>query len=261
MSESTLYKNCPICNTNLVIMDGIYTITCNGCETKLAYDLENKELVNLGKHVKFSKGKISQATPRKTREYGKKRTYFLYFLFGVWTLGIGFIVYMFRNIRDLENHQSEYKIEMGAEPILSDGELFPNFNSMVRDRFFYSPWYAGIFGLVTIVFDILSAATAKYSMLYFHLKNQSKDTAPTKSPHSGVYLTGLILFLLSLPTAIPLLILNITYGFETFFFQSIFLWVSVVMFGAGFIIIVICGALWQKAFNDHLDAMKKIDPN
>ena len=132
---------------------------------------------------------------------------------------------------------------------------------MVRDRFFYSPWYAGLFGLVTIVFDILSAATAKYSMLYFHLKNQSKDTAPTKSPHSGVYLTGLILFLLSLPTAIPLLILNITYGFETFFFQSIFLWVSVVMFGAGFIIIVVCGALWQRAFNDHLDAMKKIDPN
>lgn len=261
MSESTLYKNCPICGTNLVIMDGIYTITCNGCETKLAYDLETEELVNLGKHVKISKGKISQTTPRKTREYGKKRTYFLYFLFGVWTLGIGFIVYMFRNLRDLENHQSEYKIEAGAEPILSDGELFPNFNSMVRDRFFYSPWYAGLFGIVTIVYDILSAATAKYSMLYFHLKNQSNDTAPTKSPHSSVYLTGLIIFLLSLPIAIPSLILNIAYGFEVFFYQSIFLWVSVAMFGVGFIIIVVCGALWQKAFNDHLDAMKKIDPN
>ena len=291
LSESTLYKNCPICDNNLVIMDGIYTITCNGCETKLAYDLETKELVDLGKHVKISKGKVSQTTPRKTREYGKKRTYFLYFLFGVWTLGIGFIVYLFRNLRDLENHNSEYKIEVGAEPILSDGEIFPNFNSMVRDRFFYSPWYSGLFCLFIItiiliqsvsavkispakiegnfkpnsereiVFDIFSAAVAKYSMLYFHLKKQSKDTAPTKSPHSGVYLTGLILYLLSLPIAIPTLILNITYGFEVFFFQSIIFWISVAMFGVGFIIIVICGALWQKAFNDHLEAMKKIDPN
>lgn len=241
-------------------MDGIYTITCNGCETKLAYDLETKELVNLGKHVKFSKGKISQTTPRKTREYGKKRTYFLYFLFGVWTLGIGFIVYMFRNLRDLENHQSEYKIELGAEPILSDGELFPNFNSMVRDRFFYTPWYAGLFGLVTIVFDILSAAIAKYSMLYFHLKNQNKETAPTKSPHSGIYLTGLLLFLISSPAAITTLIFNITYG-GTIFFLNIFTWVAVVAFGAGFIIIIICGALWQRAFNDHIDAMKRIDPD
>ncbi|NHJ31414.1 MAG: hypothetical protein FK732_00985 [Asgard group archaeon] len=261
MSENILYKSCPNCEANLVIMDGIYTITCNDCETKLAYDPEKKELVVLGKHVQFSAGKVSQTTaPQKTRDYGKKRLYFLYFLFGIFTLGIGFIVYMFRNLRDLENHHSEYKIEKGAEPIISDGEFFPNFNNMVRERFFYSPWYSGLFGLITLVFDIFSAAIGKYSMLYFHLKKQSRDTAPTKSPHSAVYLTGLILFLLSLPIVVPTLILNITYGFE-FIFQSITLWIGVGMFSVGFIIIVICGALWQKAFNNHIKVMKKIDPN
>jgi hypothetical protein len=260
LSESTLYKYCPNCGAKLVIMDGIFTITCNECELKLAYDTESELLVALGKHVKFSKGKISQTTPRPKPEYGKKRSYFLYFLFGIWTLGIGFIVYMFRNIRDLENHNSEYKIEKGAEPILSDGELFPNFNSMMRDRFFISPWYSGIFGLVTIVFDILSAAIAKYSMLYFHLKNQSKETAPTKSPHSGIYTTGLLIFLLTAPVAITTLIFNITYG-GSLYFLNIFTYVTIVAFGVSFIIIVICGALWQRAFNKHIDAMKKINPN
>jgi len=259
LSESIIYKKCPNCDANLVLMDGIYTITCNECELKLAYDIDTEELVVLGKHVKFSAGKVSQTTPRKTRDYGKKRAYFLYFLFGIWTLGIGFIVYMFRNIRDLENHHSEYKIEKGAEPILSDGELFPNFNSMLRDRFYYSPWYSGIFGLITIVFDIFSAAVAKYSMLHYHLKNQNKDTAPTKSPHSGIYLTGLIMFLLTAPITITTMILSITYEFA-FLVQNIIFYNAAGLTLTGFLIIVICGALWQRAFNKHVEAMKKLDP-
>ncbi|MBK5114355.1 MAG: hypothetical protein KGD59_00670 [Candidatus Heimdallarchaeota archaeon] len=260
MSESTLYKYCPNCGAKLVIMDGIFTITCNKCEIKLAYDTKTELLVVLGEYVQFSAGKVSQTTPRKTRDYGKKRSYFLYFLFGIWTLGIGFIVYMFRNLRDLENHHSEYKIEKGAEPILSDGELFPNFNSMMRDRFFYTPWYSGIFGLITIVFDILSASIAKYSMLYYHLKKQSKETAPTKSPHSSIYLTGLILFLITAPITIATMITSITFNF-TILVQSITFYAAAGLTVAGFLIIVICGALWQRAFNDHVEVMKRIDPN
>ncbi len=257
MKSETIYCNCPECNANLVIMDNILTITCNDCGIKLAYDPKSSSLQVLGDKVDIFDGEVKTTTVKRKQVYGKKRIYFIYFLFGLVTLGIGLIVYMLRNLKDLETHHSNYDLEKGAEPILTHGEFFPSFNSMFRDRLYMSPWYAGLYVIFTIAYDLLTAPIEKYSSLHYHLKDQGKETAPTKSPHSAWYVTGLVSYLVSMPVVILTLILNLLQNFSVFP-QNIIFYVSCGLAAFGFLMITICGAIWQKAFNDHIKVMDKI---
>ena len=257
MNSETIYGKCPECNANLVIMDGIYTITCNECGIKIAYNPETLAFEVLGDKVDIFDGEVKTATEKRKQEYGKKRIYFVYFLFGIVTLGIGLIIYMFRNLKDLETHHSNYELEKGAEPILTQGEALPSFNSMFRDRFYMSPWYAGFYAIFTLAYDLLTASFEKYSGLYYHLKGQGKETAPTKSPHAGWFMFGLVTFLISIPFFITMLSMNLVFDFAMYPYNYLF-YFSCGLVAFGYLIITICGAIWQKAYNDHIKVMDKM---
>lgn len=254
MSGGIVYHRCPKCKTDLAIMDGIYTITCNECGANLRFNPNTASLEIIGKDVRIFSGEVkSELKPVEYRSnLGKKRIYILYLLFGIFTLGVGFIVYLNRNLRDLEHHET-FKEEVGAQPILAEGQALRGFNQIMKDRVFLSPWYLGMFALITIIYDLLGSAEEKYSSLYYHLKGQTKETAPTKSPHPRVFIVFLILFLLSSVVVISTSIAGFAYTNSP---ATYTFYVSLGVLCLCFMVIVLCGALWQRAFNDHVDAMR-----
>ncbi len=256
MSGRIVYHRCPKCKKDLAIMDGIYTITCNECGANLRFNPNTVALEIVGKNVKIFSGEVKgDLKPVEYRSsLGKKRIYVLYLLFGIFTLGVGFIVYLNRNLRDLEHHET-FKEEEGAQPILAEGQALRGFKDIMKDRVYYSPWYLGLFALITIIFDLLTTSEEKYSSLYYHLKKQSKETAPFKSPHPKFYFAFLILLIISGVVVIATSITGFTLNNDpvTYVFYA-----SLGVLCLCFFIIVICGALWQRAFNEHIEVMRSL---
>lgn len=260
MSSEIIYDVCPKCGAYLAIMDGIFTITCSECSIKLAYTPETSNLIIMGDEVDIFSGEVittSEESKKKKKKFGKKRLYILYFFLGISTLGFGFIFYMFRNLKDLEAHHLDYELEKGAAPLLTYGEAFPSLNSIFQNRLFMSPWYAGLYLIFTVIFDLFTAINEKYSVLYYHLKDQEKETAPLKSPHVGWLLFGLITFILSIPFFSAMLSLNIIFDFANYPYNYLF-YISSSLLAFGFLLLIICGVIWQKAFNAHIKAVDKM---
>ncbi len=252
--NETIYAFCPKCNANLVIMDGIYVITCNDCNINLEYDLEMRRLEILGKKVEFVSGKVIKSTNINST-LSSPRRYFPYLLLGIVTLGVGLIFYMMINLRDLESHEAHSEEEKGAEPLLQSGEAFLNFHQILQNRVFYSVRYMAILCVITISYDLISAAESKYSSLYFHLKGQSKETAPVKSPHAMIFIFAFILYVISIAVVLPSAITSLVYSLPS---VSLVFYIMAGVAGASFLVILICGAVWQKAFNEHIKAMRKL---
>ncbi|MHA1501562.1 MAG: hypothetical protein ACTSSB_06895 [Candidatus Heimdallarchaeota archaeon] len=254
MSGGIVYHRCPKCRADLAIMDGIYTITCNKCGANLRFNPNTVSLEIIGKDVRIFSGEVEGEL--KAVEFqsnlGKKRIYILYLLFGIVTLGIGFVVYLNRNLSDLGNHET-FKEEVGAQPILSEGEALRGFKTIMKDRIYYSPWYLGLFALITIAYDLLTTSEEKYSSLYYHLVKQPEETAPYKSPHPRLFLVSLILFIISSIVVIVTSITGFSLGSDPI---TIVFYVFLGILCISFFILVMCGALWQRAFNEHIEAMR-----
>lgn len=254
--NETIYANCPKCNANLVLMDGIYIIKCNVCNLNLEYDIEMRKLAILGKNIEFVSGKVNKSIKTgRDSKLGYTRRYFPYLLLGIVTLGVGLIFYMMKNLRDLEEHETHSADEKGAQPLLGAGEAFLNFHQILQNRIFYSVRYLVILCVITISYDLITAAESKYSSLYFHLKGQSKETAPIKSPHAAIFLIAFILYVISIAIVLPTAITNLVYSLP---FVGLILYITAGIAGASFLVILICGAVWQKAFNEHIKAMRKL---
>lgn len=170
-----------------------------------------------------------------------QRNYWLWFLLGVITLGIGFLIYLYINLEDLEKHSvypNEFKaedIEVNASSILL---LF-----VVSICFFFIPilWY--------IYYK-------KYASLYYHLKDQKKDTAPYKLVHPAYYLSCVIV------TNLLALVHPIIYTFTEIDIQmtipAVF-WAIVGLVIVFTIPTFILDYLWQRAYNAHAEiAMKNL---
>jgi hypothetical protein len=100
---------------------------------------------------------------------------------------------------------------------------------------------------------LLASSEEKYSSLYYHLKEQTEKTAPFKSPHPKLYFTSLILFIISSVVVITTSITGFTLNNDpvTYVFYA-----SLGVLSLCFLVIVICGALWQRAFNEHIEVMR-----
>lgn len=236
---------CPKCEQPLIIMDKKMTIRCTNCDAILQFSEEKNKLILVSQREELE----------KTNTLGKKRQYFWYLLLGVATLGIGFIYYLMKSLKDLNNHEIYPEVEKGESMILIDDEAFPNLQGMFQRRMMMGRFMA-VFILLAIPYDLIMAAIDKYSVLFDHLKDQSEETAPTKPPHPTWYVIGLSSFLLSAIITIVLIIVFLVVG------QNIWVFISLCAVGGicclSFLELIIVGALWQKAFNDHIRAMNEL---
>ncbi|MBD3192472.1 MAG: hypothetical protein GF308_17670 [Candidatus Heimdallarchaeota archaeon] len=247
MNNTIIQSYCPQCEQPLTIMDKEMTVRCPNCNTILQFSEEKNTLVLIHQMEK-------KIETRNT--LGKKRQYFWYLLLGIGTLGIGFIFYLLKNLEDLNNHEIYPEVETGQSLILIDGEAFPNLHGMFQRRRMMMGRFMAIFILLAIPYDLFMAAIDKYSVLFDHLKNQSKETAPTKSPHPTIYTIALSSFLLSTISTIVLVVVFWVIN------QNFWIFISLCIIGSicclSFIGLTIIEALWQKAFNDHIRAMNKL---
>ncbi|MFW9924012.1 MAG: hypothetical protein ACFFDW_12070 [Candidatus Thorarchaeota archaeon] len=251
--SNILYKTCPECGNSLIIMDGINEIICPQCDNNLTYD-EKEDMLFVSERVRPIKRFSGRKDEKVDTVLGRTRNHFLYFLFGIATLGIGFIFYLFWVFKDLAHHQTIKEVEKNAEPIIDAGDFFPNFNEIVKTRI-YASRYLIIMAVFTIAFDLITAAELKYSSLYYHLKKQSKETAPIKSPHPTIFLVSLITFLI---TSLVLIITSITAPIYDIQSLTISFYVFAGIAGANLIVLVILGAVWQLSFNTHIIALRKM---
>ncbi|HUT80411.1 MAG TPA: hypothetical protein VMZ29_04335 [Candidatus Bathyarchaeia archaeon] len=168
-----------------------------------------------------------------------ERKYILWFLLGIITVGICFLVYLFINLEDLERH-SQYPNDPRAEPI--------SVSAMQSLTFFL---IALCFGFIPILWWIYYK---KYASLYNHLKKQKQDIAPMKIPHTAIYLIPLIISHLTalVPTIVGWILtainedaINIRLSMPWLFWS---IWALVLLLT---IFTSILDYLWQKAFNAH----------
>ncbi|TFF84191.1 hypothetical protein EU523_01775, partial [Candidatus Heimdallarchaeota archaeon] len=179
MTEQIKYFHCPKCGKKIVLLDGIESTRCNNCKSTLIY--RNGEL-ETGKRIPDSQLAYYYKKPRNIHNtLGKKRVFFWYWLFGLFTFGIGTIVYLFRCMQSLSDHETFPEVEKDSMIIVERDELLINFKTLVNQEHVSS--FSFLLLLFTIPYDLIQAAYNKYSLLYNHLKNQSKTTAPVKPPH------------------------------------------------------------------------------
>ncbi|RLI66283.1 MAG: hypothetical protein DRP02_08180 [Candidatus Gerdarchaeota archaeon] len=163
-----------------------------------------------------------------------ERRYWLWFLLGVGTVGIIFLIYLFINIEDLERH-SYYPLDSRAEPI--------NVNTSQTMMIFL---VAICFGFIPILWWIYYK---KYASLYDHLKEQKKETAPYKVPRPIWYMLPLISshLLALIPTIVGFATgINIREAIPPLFWSILAI---VILFTS---INFVLDFLWQRAFNAHL---------
>ncbi|MFW9922799.1 MAG: hypothetical protein ACFFDW_05860 [Candidatus Thorarchaeota archaeon] len=170
-----------------------------------------------------------------------QRNYLVWFALGIISFGIMFIVYLYLNLEDLEKH-SMYPNEYKARPIeISASSILILFIVSVCFLFIPILWY--------IYYK-------KYATLYYHLKDQSRETAPNKIIHPAYYLTPLIL------SNVLALVHPIVYTITTIDIRTTFpilFWILVGFIIALSIIVFILDYFWQKAYNTHsLKAMINI---
>ena len=170
----------------------------------------------------------------KTLDIVPERNYFYWFLLGIISAGIIFLVYLFLNIQDLEKH-SEYPKDSRADSIKVNSS---------QTLFFFL--IAVCFAFIPVLWWIYYK---KYSSLYYHLRNQKNTTAPFKIPRPVFYMLPLICsHLLALaPSIIGWAIQgNIRIEMPTLFW-GLFGGIMVLS-----IIPIILDYLWQRAFNAHV---------
>ena len=170
----------------------------------------------------------------KTLDIVPERNYIYWFLLGIISAGIIFLVYLFLNIQDLEKH-SEYPKDSRADSI--------KVNSSQTLLFFL---IAVCFAFIPVLWWIYYK---KYSSLYYHLRNQKNTTAPFKIPHPVFYMLPLICshLLALVPSIIGLAIQVIIRDEMPTLFWGLFGGIMVLS-----IIPIVLDYLWQRAFNAHI---------
>ncbi|MBD3189725.1 MAG: hypothetical protein GF308_03735 [Candidatus Heimdallarchaeota archaeon] len=179
--------------------------------------------------------KRRQLQPEEQQQLPKLpiRDYWKWLLIGIFTFGLGFLVYLYITLADLEQ-LAKYPTEPKSQPI----EV--NVTSYLL-LFFVSI----CFGFIPILWWIYYK---KYASLYYNLKNLGQQKAPHKSFHPAIYLTPIVLS--HLWAIIPNILLLIT-G-ENFFssypaiywiFVSILLILSIIILGLDY--------FWQRAYNSR----------
>jgi hypothetical protein len=162
-----------------------------------------------------------------------ERKYIYWFLVGIATVGLGFLIYLYFNIEDLDKH-SHYPNDPRGEPIQVN-------TSQIIMLFFI----AICFSFIPILWWIYYK---KYASLYFHIRKQKQDIAPRKLPHPAIYMTPLILsHLIALVPAIYSLITssNLLNDIPALFWSIM----SVITVLTAFNLFL--DYLWQRAFNTH----------
>jgi hypothetical protein len=162
-----------------------------------------------------------------------ERKYAYWFLLGLVTVGILFLIYLFISIYDLEKH-SFYPNDPRGEPI--------RVNITQTMMVFI---IAICFGFIPILWWIYYK---KYSSIYYHLREQKYELAPRKIPHPALYMTPLIIshLLALVPTIISFITTeNIRLAMPALFWSIL---------GVIFVLTAITfylDYLWQRAFNAH----------
>lgn len=183
---------------------------------------EIEEMVSTDKEIQFVELEIVP-----------ERKYVYWFLLGIVTVGIFFLVYLFLNIEDLDKH-SQYPNDPRGEPI--------RVNTSQTLMIFV---VAICFGFIPILWWIYYK---KYSSLYYHLKVQKYELAPRKIPHPALYMIPLITsHLLAL---VPTIIAFITTENIRTTFPALFWSILGVIFVLTAITLYL-DYLWQRAFNAH----------
>jgi hypothetical protein len=170
--------------------------------------------------------------PQKLEEI-PMRNYWQWLAIGILTLGIGFLIYLYLNLVDLERH-SHYPDEPLADPI--------EVNTFSIMMLFLVSICCGFIPILWWVYY------KKYAALYFHIKEQKENTAPYKIPHPALYLVVVI------PTHLIALIPTIYYFITGIDIQQTI--PTIFWMLTGFIILFTIGSfvfdyLWQRAFNTH----------
>ncbi|MBN1331053.1 MAG: hypothetical protein JXA54_16390 [Candidatus Heimdallarchaeota archaeon] len=168
-----------------------------------------------------------------------ERKYILWFLLGIVTIGICFLVYLFINLEDLEKH-SQYPNDPRAEPI--------RVSAMQSLTFFL---VALCFGFIPILWWIYYK---KYASLYDHLKKQKNDMAPIKIPHTALYLVPLVISHLTalIPTIIGWILT--AKNEEVVSIRLSIPWLFWTIWAIVLILTLFTSVLdyfWQRAFNAH----------
>ncbi|MHA1186215.1 MAG: hypothetical protein ACTSXA_13850 [Candidatus Heimdallarchaeota archaeon] len=167
-----------------------------------------------------------------------QRNYFKWVAIGIFTLGIGFLLYLYLSLEDLEKH-SHYPNDLRAKQIeVNTSRLLLLFLVAIFCGFIPILWW--------IYYD-------KYASLYYHLKDQKEDKAPQKIIHPAFYMIPLIL------SHIVVLIPTI-YGFATgvnfVVTYVLYFWLIFGFELALSIVVMVFEFYWQKALNMHLQATK-----
>ena len=170
----------------------------------------------------------------KSLEITPQRNYLIWFILGIVTVGLFFLIYLFINIEDLEKH-SHYPNDSRAERIQVSA-------SQTLMIFFI----AICFGFIPVLWWIYHK---KYSSLYYHLRDQKKDIAPFKIPHPAYYMVPLILshLIALIPT-----IINFATSIDIRNSLPALFWSILGIVFALTIINLTLDFFWQKAFNAHI---------
>ncbi|NHJ39439.1 MAG: hypothetical protein FK731_05345 [Asgard group archaeon] len=244
--DDSLIK-CPFCDYELTSKGEIKTYKSNNLEddseiiiqkdSTKPYTIESEQE---GSYV-FKTPEIEEmfATEKEEEkqfvelEIVPERKYVYWFLLGIITVGIFFLIYLFINIEDLDKH-SHYPNDSRGDPI--------RVNTSQTLMIFI---VAICFGFIPILWWIYYK---KYASLYYHLKGQKYENAPRKIPHPAFYMIPLITsHLLAL---VPTIITFITSENIRFTLPALF-WS---ILGIIFILTAITfylDFLWQNAFNVH----------
>jgi len=162
-----------------------------------------------------------------------ERNYLIWFLLGIVTVGVCFLIYLYLNIEDLEKH-SHYPLELKAKPIkVNTSSLLMLFFISICFLFIPILWY--LYYL-------------KYASLYNHIREQKNETAPVKLLHPAFYMIPLVLsHIIALVPSIITMATNINIRAS---YPGLFLSI----FGTIIILTLVTSVMdyyWQKSFNTH----------
>lgn len=162
-----------------------------------------------------------------------ERNYLIWFLLGIATVGVCFLIYLYLNLEDLEKH-SHYPLELKAKPIkVNTSSLLMLFFFSICFLFIPILWY---------LYYI------KYASLANHIREQKIDTAPIKLLNPTFYMIPLVLshILAVIPAIIQLATkIDIRIAYLGLFW-SIFAAIIVLT-----LVTSVMDYYWQKAFNNH----------
>ena len=162
-----------------------------------------------------------------------ERNFLLWFVLGIITVGIGFLIYLYLNLEDLEKH-SHYPLELKAEPMkINTSSLLMLFFFSICCLFIPILWYMYYL---------------KYASLYNHIREQKNETAPVKISRPIFYMISLVgSHLLALVPSIVMLATSI--DLRTTY--PIWFWILTASIIICTLITAVFDYYWQRAFNQH----------